>query len=96
MLWIVTAGAVVGAVATVVAFAFVYRDAHRLDISRPLLWAVLTAAPIALGTGLFVFTDAPMPGVLMTATTGIVLYGFEREVTTERGETRTPETRPEK
>ena len=88
--------AVFGGLLTVAAFGLAYWDAQRVEVSRPLLWATITAVPVALGTALFLLTDAPMTGVLLTANTGTVLYGFEREITTERGEPREPGTLPEK
>jgi len=90
------ASAVVGITATIFSFAYVYRDAQGIPVSRPLLWACITAGPIALGTGLFVLTDAPFLGAIMTANTGTVLYGYEREVATETDETRDPHTLPKK
>lgn len=70
-----------GAVASAAAFLLTSRDAARVGVSRPLLWACATSGTLAFGVVLFLFTSAPMPGVLMTANTGSVLYGFERELT---------------
>ncbi|QFU81279.1 hypothetical protein [Natronorubrum aibiense] len=75
--------AVFGLVATVGLFGGTYWDATRVDVSRPLLWAALVAGTFAVGVGLYLFATVPMTGVLLTANTGLVLYGFEREVTTE-------------
>ncbi len=74
--------AVLGIVVTPALFIAIYFDASRVAVSRPLLWATVAAAPFALGVGMYLFIDAvPMTGVIMTANTGIVLYGFERQIT---------------
>lgn len=83
-----------GVLAVPVSFWFVRRDAGRMGISRPTMWAGIFAAPIAVGTALFAFTDAPMTGILLTANTGTVLYGFEREVSQEDDDSREPGTLP--
>ncbi|SIR63652.1 hypothetical protein [Natronorubrum thiooxidans] len=89
--------AVFGLVATVGLFGVTYWDAMRVDVSRPLLWAVLVAGTFAVGVGLYLFVPtAPMTGVLLTANTGLVLYGFEREVTTEDDEPAEPGELPHK
>ncbi|SFC54716.1 hypothetical protein SAMN05444422_11050 [Halobiforma haloterrestris] len=74
---------VLGFAVVVGLFVWAYRDATRVDVSRPLLWAVAVAGAFAVGVCLYLFTDAPMTGVIMTSNTGLVLYGFEREVTVE-------------
>ncbi|WP_121740976.1 hypothetical protein [Natronorubrum halophilum] len=80
-----------GLVGTVALFAVARWDASRVEFSRPLLWAAIVAAPFAVGIGLYLFVPAaPMTGVIMTANTGIVLYGFEREVTIEDDEPADP------
>lgn len=71
----------IGAFAAAVVFLLTYRDATRVGVSRSRLWACATSGALAFGFVLFLFTSAPMPGVLMTANTGAVLYGFERELT---------------
>ncbi|WP_290819444.1 hypothetical protein [Halovivax sp.] len=55
-------------------------DAHRVGVSRPRLWATVTAGTVAVGFALPLFATVPLTGVLLTANTGPVLYGFEREV----------------
>ncbi|APW97934.1 hypothetical protein CHINAEXTREME_09150 [Halobiforma lacisalsi AJ5] len=77
-------------------FAWTYRDATRVGVSRPLLWAAAVAGAVAVGVCLYLFTDAPIPGVIMTSNTGLVLYGFEREVTTEDDEPAEPGALPER
>ena len=78
----VTAGlgfALAGAV-----FVIIRWDARRSDVSRPRLWAAVAAVPVVIGAYLYVFVPvAPMTGVIMTANTGLVLYGFEREISSE-------------
>ncbi len=44
----------------------------------------------ALGVGLYLFATVPTTGVIMTANTGIVLYTFEREVSSEDDEAAEP------
>lgn len=85
-----------GVIVTPVLAGVTYWDAARVDVSRPLLWAVVVAAPFAAGIGLFLFATVPMTGVIMTANTGIVLYGFEREVTTRDDEPAEPGELPYK
>ncbi|SDJ47904.1 hypothetical protein [Natronorubrum texcoconense] len=83
--------AVFGLVTTVALFAVAHWDASRVEFSRPRLWAAIVAAPFAVGIGLYLFVPtAPMTGVIMTANTGLVLYGFEREVSTEDEEPAEP------
>jgi len=78
-------------VLTVGVFALALWDGKRVGLGRPRLWAAIAAAPIAVGFGLYLFVPAaPMTGVIMTANTGIVLYGFEREVRTEDDEPAEP------
>ena len=69
----------------------IYRDALRNDISRPRFWTALCGATFVLGVWLFVFTDAPMAGTIMTANTGLVLYTFEREIANEDDTGRDPD-----
>ncbi|QSW99710.1 hypothetical protein [Haloterrigena alkaliphila] len=87
--------AALGIVSVLAVFGITYWDAARIDTSRPLLWAVVTAGTLAAGFFLFLFVpDAPLTGVIMTANTGSVLYTFEREVTTEDDEPAEPGTLP--
>ncbi|SEH15873.1 hypothetical protein SAMN04487967_2283 [Natronorubrum sediminis] len=82
---------VFGSVTTVALFVVAYWDASRVDISRPVFWAVVVAAPFAVGVWLYLFVPAaPMTGVIMTANTGLVLYGFEREIVSEDEEPAEP------
>jgi hypothetical protein len=82
--------AVLGLVGTPALFGVIYWDAGRVGVSRPLVWAAIVAIPFAVGIGLYLFVAAPMTGVILTANTGVVLYGFEREVATEAGEPASP------
>lgn len=87
--------AALGIVSVLAVFGITYWDATRIDMSRPLLWALVTAGTLAAGFFLFLFVpDAPLTGVIMTANTGSVLYTFEREVTTEDDEPAEPGTLP--
>ncbi|WP_436344692.1 hypothetical protein [Natronorubrum sp. FCH18a] len=87
--------AVFGLVVAPGLFAWTYRDATRNEVSRPLLWAAFSGGAVAVGAALFLFTSAPTTGVIMTANTGLVLYGFEREVTNEDDEPAHPGELPE-
>ncbi|MFC4543258.1 hypothetical protein ACFO5R_15110 [Halosolutus amylolyticus] len=76
--------ALLGLAATIGVFAYVYRDATRVEMGRPRLWAAIAAGSVAIGFGLYLFVPAaPMTGVILTANTGPVLYTFEREIATE-------------
>ena len=68
---------------TAATFALTRWDARRADVSRPKLWATVTAGTVALGIGMYLFAPVPITGVLLTANTGPVLYGFERGIATE-------------
>ncbi|WP_144927299.1 hypothetical protein [Halorubrum salsamenti] len=65
-----------------VAAALVYRDADRVgvDLGSPLLWTafVLVTSGVAVTTALLV-PDAPIPGVLVVAALGPLLYLLERD-----------------
>ena len=65
-----------------VAATAVYRDAARVgvDLGSPPLWAafILLTSGIALITALLV-PDAPIPGVLVLAALGPLLYVLERD-----------------
>ena len=78
--------AVLGVVGTVGLFGWTYRDAVAHEVSRPLLWAAFSGGAFAVGAGLYLFASVPTTGTIMTANTGLVLYGFEREVTLEDDE----------
>lgn len=89
--------ALFGIVATLAVFGGGYWDATRVEMSRPLLWATIAAVPVAIGVGLYLFVpNVPMTGVILTANTGLVLYGFEREVTTSDEEPAEPGTLPDR
>lgn len=61
----------------------VYRDAVGNDISYPRFWTAFCGGAFILGVYMFLFTDAPLTGTILTANTGFVLYGYEREVSRE-------------
>ncbi|SDR11837.1 hypothetical protein [Natronobacterium texcoconense] len=82
--------AVFGLATTVGLFAWTYRDANRVAVSRPWLWAVAVAGAFAVGVLMYLFASVPTTGVIMTANTGLVLYGFEREVVNESDESAEP------
>jgi hypothetical protein len=64
------------------AAAFVYRDAARVgvDFGSPPLWAglIVVTSGASLATFLLV-PDAPLPGVLVLAALGPLLYLLERD-----------------
>ncbi|MFD1570759.1 hypothetical protein [Halorubrum laminariae] len=74
-------GGVAAALATTVA-VLVYRDATRVgvDIGSPSLWAalVILSSGASVATALLV-PDAPIPGVLVLAVLGPLLYLLERD-----------------
>lgn len=79
-----TAVALVGFAASAALFWYVRRDARAKGVPRPLAWAVVAGGTAAAGVSLYAFVPAaPMTGVIMTGNTGLVLYGFEREVVLE-------------
>lgn len=90
-----TAVAVVGFLASAFLVWYVRRDARRNEVARPTLWGLIAGGALAAGISLYTFVPtAPMPGVIMTGNTGIVLYGFEREVSLEDDETAEPGVLP--
>ena len=70
------------ALLAVLAAALVYRDAARVgvDLGSPPLWAalVVVTSGASLSTALLV-PDAPLPGVLVLAALGPLLYVLERD-----------------
>ncbi|WP_343217262.1 hypothetical protein [Halovivax limisalsi] len=84
----------IGLVATVVVFAWVRRDASANDVPRARLWPILASGAVALGLYLYLFAPVPMTGVIMTSNTGLVLYGFERELATRDPAPTEPGTLP--
>ena len=75
-------GVGVAALLAAVAGVFVYRDAESVgvDLGSPRLWAafVLLTSAVAASTALLV-PDAPIPGVLVVAVLGPLLYVLERD-----------------
>ncbi|ACM55644.1 hypothetical protein [Halorubrum lacusprofundi] len=75
-------GAGAAALLAAVAAALVYRDAGRVgvDLGSPRLWAafVIVTSGISVITVLLV-PDAPLPGVLVIAALGPLLYLLERD-----------------
>ncbi|WP_455449233.1 hypothetical protein [Natrinema thermotolerans] len=72
--------AVVGFAIVIAAAAAVYRDASRLEISRPALWAGFVF--VTCGGGLVTYLgppDVPIPGLLVIVIAGPALYLFERD-----------------
>ncbi len=86
--------AVASVVATVVVFAAIRWDATRTEVGRPTVWAVIAAVPVSLGFSMYLFASVPMTGILVTANTGLVLYGFEREIATGEEESLEPGSLP--
>jgi len=72
----------VAAALVAVAAALVYRDATRVgvDLGSPLSWAafVVVTSCVAASTVILV-PDAPLPGVLVVAALGPLLYLLERD-----------------
>jgi hypothetical protein len=76
----VIAVAVVGFAIVLGSAVAVYRDATRVGVSRPALWAgfVVVTAGSALATYLGP-PDVPIPGLLVIVIAGPALYLFERD-----------------
>ena len=83
-----------GVVSTVLVSLATARDARRTGVERPRLWACVTGGTIALGFSLHLFATVPLTGVILTANTGPVLYGFEREIAGEDSNRSEPGTIP--
>ncbi len=77
---VATVPAVVGALVVGSRTGLAYRDATRTGVARPRLWAgfVLASTAGALALVLFVPT-VPLPGLLVLASLGPVLYALERD-----------------
>ena len=72
----------IAAVLVVVAAALVYRDATRVgvDLGSPLSWAAFVIVTSgAAGVTALLVPDAPLPGVLVLAALGPLLYLLERD-----------------
>ncbi|MCU4973019.1 hypothetical protein OB955_09720 [Halobacteria archaeon AArc-m2/3/4] len=86
-----TTVAALGVAGITALFAIVYWDARRIEMGRPRLWAAVASGAAAVGLALYLFVPtAPMTGVIMTSNTGLVLYTFEREVSTEEDDPADP------
>ncbi|QLG48862.1 hypothetical protein [Natrinema halophilum] len=73
----------------------VYRDAVRLDISRPRFWAGFVFVTCGAGLGLFLSSlDVPIPGLLVIVLAGPALYLFERDDTKHGDEPADPHSLP--
>ncbi|SNR48497.1 hypothetical protein [Halorubrum vacuolatum] len=72
-----------GVISTLAVFAVIRWDATRIELSRPVLWATVAAVPISIGFAMYLLAPVPMTGIIVTANTGLVLYGFEREINSE-------------
>jgi len=73
----------IGLLATVAITWYVYRDAQQNNVGRARVWAVVSAVIFLVGVWLYGVVGAPLSGSIITANTGLVLYGFEREVRNE-------------
>lgn len=72
--------AVVGSAIVLGCAAAVYRDATRLAVSRPGLWAGFVFVTSGGGLGLYLSPpDVPIPGLLVIVIAGPALYLFERD-----------------
>ncbi|GAB3415619.1 hypothetical protein GCM10027435_12020 [Haloparvum alkalitolerans] len=77
---VATVPAVVGALAVAALTALVYRDATSAGVARPRLWGGFVLASNAGALALFLFVPSvPLPGVLVLASLGPVLYALERD-----------------
>lgn len=72
--------AVVGVATIGLLAGFVRRDASRIGLDRPSLWAGIVAGSCAIGLVTYLFVPTvPIPGLLVVALVGPVVYLFERE-----------------
>jgi hypothetical protein len=71
-----------GAILAAIAAALVYRDADRVGVGlgSPRLWAAFVVVTSAIsGITVLLVPDAPLPGVLVVAALGPLLYLLERD-----------------
>ncbi|MFC6765840.1 hypothetical protein [Natrinema soli] len=74
----------------------VYRDAARLEISRPALWAGIVFATCGGGLALYLAPpNVPIPGLLVIVVGGPALYLFERDDATHGDDRADPYSLPE-
>ncbi|SEW11030.1 hypothetical protein [Natrinema salifodinae] len=74
------AGAVLGFAVVLGCTGVVYRDARRIGVSRPHLWAGFVFVTCGGGLGIFLSPlDVPVPGLLVIVIAGPALYLFERD-----------------
>ncbi|MFC6764202.1 hypothetical protein [Natrinema soli] len=72
--------AVVGFAVVLGCAGAVYRDAARLEVSRPVLWAGVVGVTWGSALGLYLAPLAvPIPGLLIMLVGGPALYLFERD-----------------
>jgi len=86
--------ALAGVIATVGVFVAIRWDAARAEVGRATLWGAIAAVPVLVGFSMYLFVAVPMTGVIVTANTGLVLYGFEREIATGEEESLEPGSLP--
>ncbi|PGF17032.1 hypothetical protein CP556_13490 [Natrinema sp. CBA1119] len=88
--------AVVGFAVVLGCAGVVYRDAIRLEISRPALWAGIVFAACGGALALYLAPpDVPIPGLLVLVVGGPALYLFERDDTRHGDEPPDPHSLPE-
>ena len=69
-----------GVAVTAVAAALVHRDARRVGLARPTLWAGIVATTFLIGLVTYLLVDTvPIPGLLVIVIAGPALYLFERD-----------------
>lgn len=69
-----------GLVAIAAVSGLVFRDARRVDVGRPRLWAGIVGASCGLALGLYLLVPTiPRPGLLVIVLFGPVFYLFERD-----------------
>ena len=72
--------ALMGVAAVLGCAAVVYRDAARVGVSRPPLWAGVVVVAWGSALGLYLAPlDVPIPGLLVMVVGGPALYLFERD-----------------
>ena len=78
------------------AAAVVYRDATRVGVSRPTVWAGIVAIAWGSALGLYLAPLAvPIPGLLVMVVGGPALYLFERDDVTHNDNSADPFSLPD-